>query len=64
MDRAEITVRNMLTAIGAPLYDIGVLSDRGMVECPVFSVPVAVIETGLKRSWRWREARSILRSRL
>jgi hypothetical protein len=30
MDRAEITVRNMLTAVEAPLYDIGVLSDRGM----------------------------------
>jgi hypothetical protein len=30
MDRVEITVRNMLTAIEAPLYDIGVLSDRGM----------------------------------
>jgi len=31
MDRVEITVRNMLTAIEAPLYDIGVLSDRGML---------------------------------
>jgi hypothetical protein len=31
MDRAEITVRNMLTAVEAPLYDIGVLSDRGML---------------------------------
>jgi hypothetical protein len=31
MDRTEITVRNMLTAIEAPLYDIGVLSDRGML---------------------------------
>jgi hypothetical protein len=30
MDRAEITVRNLLTAVEAPLYDIGVLSDRGM----------------------------------
>jgi RepB DNA-primase from phage plasmid len=30
MDRTESTVRKMLTAIEAPLYDIGVLSDRGM----------------------------------
>jgi hypothetical protein len=27
----ESTVRNMLTAIEAPLYDIGVLSERGML---------------------------------
>ena len=31
MDRTEATVRNMLTAIEAPLYDVGVLSDRGML---------------------------------
>jgi hypothetical protein len=31
MDRTETTVRNMLTAIDAPLYDIGVLSNRGML---------------------------------
>ena len=31
MDRTELTVRNMLTAVEAPLYDIGVLSDRGML---------------------------------
>jgi hypothetical protein len=30
MDKTESTVRNMLTAIEAPLYDIGVLSDRGL----------------------------------
>lgn len=30
MDRTEATVRNMLAAIEAPLYDIGVLSDRGI----------------------------------
>ena len=30
MDRTESTVRNMLTAIEAPLYDVGVLSERGM----------------------------------
>ena len=31
MDRTESTVRNMLSAIEAPLYDVGVLSDRGML---------------------------------
>ena len=31
MDRTELTVRNMLAAIEAPLYDAGVLSDRGML---------------------------------
>ena len=31
MDRTESTVRNMLNAIEAPLYDVGVLSDRGML---------------------------------
>jgi RepB DNA-primase from phage plasmid len=31
MDKTESTVRNILTAVEAPLYDIGVLSDRGML---------------------------------
>ncbi len=31
MDRTESVVRNMLGAIKAPLYDVGVLSDRGML---------------------------------
>ena len=31
MDRTETTVRKMLAAIEAPLYDVGVLSDRGML---------------------------------
>ena len=31
MDRTEAVVRNMLIAIEAPLYDVGVLSDRGML---------------------------------
>src|SRR5258705_8135043 len=31
MDRTQSTVRNMLTAIEAPLYDVGVLSERGML---------------------------------
>ncbi len=31
MDRTETIVRSMLTAIEAPLYDIGVLSHRGML---------------------------------
>ncbi len=31
MDRTEATVRNMLRTIEAPRYDVGVLSDRGML---------------------------------
>jgi hypothetical protein len=31
MDKTESAVRNMLTAIEAPLYDVGVLSERGML---------------------------------
>jgi hypothetical protein len=31
MDKTESTVRNILTAVEAPLCDIGVLSDRGML---------------------------------
>lgn len=31
MDRTEQTVRHMLAAIEAPLYDVGVLSSRGML---------------------------------
>jgi hypothetical protein len=40
MDRTESTVRKMLTAIEAPLYDIGVLSDRGMLP-GLDSIPAA-----------------------
>jgi hypothetical protein len=42
MDRTEITVRNMLTAVEAPLYDIGVLSDRGMLP-GLDSIPAAAV---------------------
>ena len=31
MDRTLIAVRNMLAALDAPAYDIGILSDRGML---------------------------------
>jgi hypothetical protein len=31
MDKTGSTIRNMLTAIEAPLYDVGVLSERGML---------------------------------
>src|SRR6266702_8536908 len=31
MDRTQSAVRNLLAAIEAPLYDVGVLSDRGML---------------------------------
>ena len=33
MDKTESAVRKMLTAIEAPFYDVGVLSDRGMLPC-------------------------------
>ena len=42
MDKAEITVRNFLTAVEAPLYDIGVLSDRGMLP-GLDSIPAAAV---------------------
>jgi hypothetical protein len=42
MDRTESTVRNMLLAVDAPLYDVGILSDRGML--PGFDgVPAAAL---------------------
>ena len=31
MDRTLIAVRKMLAALDAPAYDIGILSDRGML---------------------------------
>jgi hypothetical protein len=42
MDRTESTVREMLTAIEAPRYDIGVLSDRGMLP-GLDSIPAAAV---------------------
>ena len=42
MDKTESTVRNILTAVEAPLYDIGVLSDRGMLP-GLDSIPAAAV---------------------
>ena len=42
MDRAEMTVRNMLAAVEAPLYDIGVLSERGMLP-GLDNIPAAAV---------------------
>lgn len=42
MDRTESTVRKMLTAIEAPLYDIDVLSDRVMLP-GLDSIPSAAL---------------------
>jgi hypothetical protein len=42
MDRTESTVRTMLTAIETPLYDVGVLSDRGMLP-GLDGIPAAVV---------------------
>jgi hypothetical protein len=47
MDRTESTVRKMLTAIEAPLYDIGVLSDRGMLPASIASAP-RLFSTGFR----------------
>lgn len=44
MDRTEAVVRNMLNAIEAPLYDVGVLSDRGMLPGLDSITGAAVIE--------------------
>jgi len=43
MDRTESAVRNMLAAIEAPLYDIGVPSDRGMLPGLVDPIPTATV---------------------
>ena len=42
MDKTQSTVRNILTAVEAPLYDIGVLSDRGMLPS-LDSIPAAAV---------------------
>ena len=42
MDRTEATVRNMVSAIEAPLYDVGVLSDRGMLP-GLDAIPAATV---------------------
>jgi hypothetical protein len=42
MDKTESTVRNMLTAIEAPLYDVGILSERGMLP-GLDSIPAAAV---------------------
>ena len=36
----------------------------GWLECPAFSVPVRNDKTGIERSLRWHEARSIRQSKL
>ena len=55
MDRVEITVRKMLTAIEAPLYDIGVLSHRGMLP-GLDSIPAEEVLTRLSL-FKYRNAR-------
>ena len=42
MDKTEFTVRNMLRAIEAPLYDVGVLSARGMLP-GLEAIPAAAV---------------------
>jgi hypothetical protein len=42
MDRTEATVRTMLSAIETPFYDVGVLSDRGMLP-GLDGIPAAIV---------------------
>ena len=42
MDRAEMTVRNMLAAVEAPIYDIGVLSERSTLP-GLDNIPAAAV---------------------
>jgi len=49
MDKTESTVRNLLAAIEAPLYDVGVLGDRGMLPGPT-AFPPPRYSTGLRCS--------------
>ena len=55
MDRIEITVRKMLTAIEAPFYDIGVLSHRGMLP-GLDSIPAKEVQKRLSLL-KYRNAR-------
>jgi hypothetical protein len=55
MDRAEITVRKMLTAIEAPFYDVGVLSHRGMLP-GLDSIPAKEVQMRLSLL-KYRNAR-------
>ena len=55
MDRTEATVRNMLSAIEAPLYDVGVLSDRGMLP-GLDAVPATTVLAKLS-FFKYRNAR-------
>jgi hypothetical protein len=55
MDRTEIIVHNMMKAIEAPLYDIGVLSDRGMLP-GLDGIPASTVLTKLSLL-KYRNAR-------
>jgi hypothetical protein len=55
LDQVEITVRKMLTAIEAPLYDVGVLSHRGMLP-GLDSIPAKEVQKRLSLL-KYRNAR-------
>ena len=55
MDRTEQTVRHMLTALEAPLYDVGVLSSRGMLP-GLDAIPASAVLDKL-RLLKFRNAR-------
>ena len=55
MDRTEQTVRHMLTAVEAPLYDVGVLNSRGMLP-GLDAIPASAVLDKL-RLLKFRNAR-------
>ena len=55
MDRTEQTVRYMLAALEAPLYDVGVLSSRGMLS-GLDQIPASAVLDKL-RLLKFRNAR-------
>ncbi|WP_263349820.1 hypothetical protein [Acidicapsa acidisoli] len=42
MDKTESAVRTILTAIETPLYDVGVMSDRGMLP-GIYRIPASAV---------------------
>ena len=55
MNLTELTTRRMLAAIEAPLYDVGALSDRGML--PGIDVIPADVVLGKLSLLKYRNAR-------
>jgi hypothetical protein len=54
MDKTESTVRVVLTAIEGPLYDVGVLSERGMLP-RLDGISAAYIRRTMEKARSWAE---------